>query len=172
MQTSYSINIPAVSYPGQIADASYVKDALSVLLVAAAVPFGVFVCKDAANTGGFDQLAAKVPALATDITNVGSLLGVLLAEQVIAQDPSVAVPTWPIKSAVAALRKGRVWVLSETAVVDGNPVFVRFATGAGGSQKGAVRADADTATAAQAPNCVFRGTYAAPGYVVVELDLV
>lgn len=171
-QTSYSIDIPAVSYPGQIADAMQDSDILSALAVAAALPYGVFVCHDLANMGGFDSLAVKVPASSNDVTVAGSLMGVVLADQARAQDPSVAVATYPINSCVPVARKRRVWVLSETAVVDGAPVFVRFATGGGGSQKGAVRADADTASAAQAPNCCFRGTYAAPGYVVVELNLV
>lgn len=170
-QTSYAINIPAVSYPGQIADAGY-KDVLSGMAALAAIPYGVLAVIDASNDGGFDNLAIKVPAASADITTAGKAVGVVLADQARAQDPSVAAAVYPQNSAVPCLRKGRVWVQSETAVVDGAPVFVRFATGSGGSQKGAVRADADTASAAQLPGACFRGSYAAAGYVVVELSLV
>jgi len=170
-QTSYTIDIPAVSYPGQIADASKVLDVLSVLNVAAAIPFGVFVSKDLSNSGGFDKLAGKVPATGTDITTLGSLLGVALCEQTLAQDSSVAVPTWPIKSAMPVMRKGRVWVLSETDVTDGAQIYVRHTASGGNTQLGKVRKDADSATAALAPGCVFRGTYASAGYVCVEIDL-
>lgn len=168
-QTSYSIDIPAVSYPGQLADAAEGKDFLSCKAAAAALPYGVFVCQDLANTNGFDDIAAKVPAASTDITNAGKILGVVVADQARAQDPAFSVATYAQNSVVPVLRKRRIWVLSETAVTDGAPVFVRYATGSGGSQKGAVRADADTASAAQHPTAVFRGTYASAGYVVVEL---
>lgn len=170
-QTSYSINIPAVSYPGQIADDG-VKDVLSALAVAAAIPYGVLVVADETNTGGFDQLAAKVPAASTDITVVGSVLGIVLADQARAQDPSVAVATYPINSAVPCLKKGRCWVLSETAVVDGTPVFARYSANGPLTQLGSIRADADTAHAAQVPGMIFRGTYATAGFVVVEINLV
>ena len=143
-QTGYTIDIPAVSYPGQIADNSDVKDVLSALAVSAKVPYGVLVVADTANSGGFDNLAAKVPAATTDITNVGSALGVVLADQARAQDPAETVATYPINSALPCLRKGRVWVLSETAVTDGAPAFVRFSANGALVQLGAFRADADT----------------------------
>jgi len=145
---------------------------LSALAVAAEIPYGVLGVIDSANDGGFDKLAVKVPAASSDITTVGKALGVVIADQARAQDPSFAVATYPINSAVPLGRKGRFWVLSESDVTDGAPVFIRFATGAGGSQKGAFRKDADTATAAQLPGAVYRGTYAVAGFVVVEMDLV
>jgi hypothetical protein len=175
-QTAYAINIPAVSYPGQLADGSNFKDVLSGLAVAAGMVYGTLAVGDATNTGGFDKLAVKAPAAATDITDKGSALGVVIADQARAQNPAVANPTYPQFAAVPCLRKGRIWVKSETAVDDGAPVFVRFAATVNGSVLGAFRADADTIStvdaAAALPGAVFRGTYAAPGFVVVELDLV
>lgn len=171
-QTSYSINIPAVSYPGQIADASYFRDVISALAVAAAVPYGVCVVQDTANGAGFDNLAAKVPSTTGSITTAGQAYGIVLADQGRAQDPSVVLPTYPINSALPVLRSGRVWVNSETAVADGGGVFVRYAANGGLTQLGAIRADADTAHAAALPNSVFRGAYAAAGYVVAEINLV
>lgn len=49
---------------------------------------------------------------------------------------------------VRVMRRGRVWVGNEEALAKGDTLFVRFAAGAGGSQKGALRNDADTASAA------------------------
>lgn len=170
-QTSYSIDIPNWSFPGQWADDG-IKDFLSALAVLAAIPYGVLVVKDAANTGGFDKLAGKVPAASSDITTLGLILGVATADQARAQDPSVAVATYPINSCVPVMKQGRVVVLSETAVVDGVQAFARFATGAGGSQKGAFRADADTATAAAVPGAYWRGTTTAAGFAVLDVDFV
>lgn len=173
-QTSYSINIPAVSYPGQLADNMEARDVLSCLAVAAALAYGILVVRDAANVGGFDQLAAKAPSLTTDISVMGSPIGVVLADQARAQNPAVASAQYPINSAVPVLRKGRVWVSAETAMTDGANPFVRFAAGAGGSQLGAFRNDADTASAVQMSSgqALVRGTTSGAGYSVIELDLV
>lgn len=172
-QTSYSINIPAVSYPGQIADNGQ-KDVLSALAVAAAINYGTLVVTDETNTAGFDQLAGKAPGASTDISVVGAQLGVALADQARAQNPAVATPQYPQYAAVPCLRKGRVWVLAETAMVDGANPFIRFAAGAGGTVLGSFRNSADTATAVQmaAGQAVVRGTTTGPGYCVIELDIV
>ena len=177
MQLSYAIDIPAVAFPGQIADLSAVRDTLSAINVLAAIPFGVLAVHDTANGAGFDALACKVPDSAALITALGSALGVVMADQARAQDPNVAVPTIPIKSAVSCGRKGRFWVLSETAVEDGDPVYVRFLANGALTQLGAFRNDADTTAgpvdhAALLPGARWRGKVAAPGYAVIEMDLV
>jgi hypothetical protein len=46
------------------------------------------------------------------------------------------------------VERGRVWVIAEEAVDVDSPVYCRYAAGAGGTQLGAFRASADTATAA------------------------
>lgn len=170
-QTSYSINLPAVSYPGQPFDMGK-KDATSALAVAAAIPYGVLVVRDTSNTSG-TTVAGKVPALATDITALGSILGVAVADQARSQDPSVALATYPINSAVPCQRYGRIWVLVEEAVNAGDQAFVRFASGAGGTQFGSFRKSADTATAAACPSAYYVSTQATPGgYAVVEVQFV
>ena len=52
-----------------------------------------------------------------------------------------------LDDAVNVLHEGRIYVIPEETVAVGDPVYVRIATGAGGTQKGAFRNDADTATA-------------------------
>lgn len=171
-QTSYAINIPAVSYPGQLADNSDFKDVLSALAVLAAITYGTLVVTDEANTLGFDQIAGKAPSLTTDISVIGSALGVAIADQARAQNPAVSVPQYPIQAAVPCLRRGRIWVLAETALADGSLPFVRFTVN-GALYLGNFRNDADAGKAVQLPGggAVVRGTTAGAGYAVIELNL-
>lgn len=172
-QTSYAINLQAVAYPGQPADMSSLSDVTTALAVAAAIPYGVLVVRDGSNTAGFDKVAGKVPASSGDVTTLGSALGVALADQARAQDPSVASAQYPINSAVSVKRVGRVWVAVEEAVNAGDPAFVRFASGGGGTQKGSFRKSADTATAVALPGAYYVSNQATPGgYAVVELSIV
>lgn len=171
-QTSYSINLPAVSYPGQPFDIANVKDMTSALAVAASIPYGVLGVRDVSNIGqGGVEIAVKVPSASTDITVVGSALGVVVADQARSQDPTVALPTYPRYAAVPMGRVGRFWVVVEEAVVAGDQAFVRYAAGSF-TQLGAFRKSADTATAAALPGAYYVSSQSvAGGYAVVELSL-
>lgn len=173
-QTAYSINIPAVSYPGQQFDVSFGKDILSALAVAAAIIYGTLVVEDSANVGGADELAGRAPSASGDITSVGLAIGVAIADQARAQNPNVATPQYPQFSAVPCMRVGRIWVNAETAMTDGVAPFIRFASGAGGSILGNFRNSADTATAAQLPATqgIMRGTTSGAGFAVFECNFV
>jgi hypothetical protein len=60
----------------------------------------------------------------------------------------------------------------EEAVLPGDPVFVRFAAGAGGTGLGAFRKSADTGSAAQVPNgAVYMTTASAGSLALVEVNL-
>jgi hypothetical protein len=170
-QTSYAINIPAVSYPGQVADDGY-KDVLSAAAFAAAMVYGILAITDETNTVGFDQLAARAPSASADITVVGAQLGVVVADQARAQNPAFANPVYPQYAAVPCMRKGRIWVNAETACTDGTSPYVRY--GAGGSGINGNFAGAAGANLAQMPSgqAIFRGTTSGAGYAVVELDIV
>jgi hypothetical protein len=170
-QTSYAINLPAVSFPGQPFDSAVTQDVLSALNVAAAVAFGILLVKDTANTTGPDKLAAKAPSSSGEVTTEGTPLGVVMASQAIPQDPSVATPVYPIKSAVPLMRQGRIWVKPEENVLDGDAAFVRFASGAGGTVLGSFRKSADTATAVALPKAIYRGGMVG-SYAMLELNLV
>lgn len=170
-QTSYAINIPAASYPGQIADTTDIKDRLSVKAVAAALIYGLHTVIDSTNTLDFANLAGKLPASAADITNKS--LGVVVADQARAQNPAVATAQYPQFSVAPIGRKGRYWVVSESAVVDGAKVYARFTTGDNGAIVGSYGGILDVTVVgnAQVPNAVWRGSYVA-GYAVLELDLI
>lgn len=173
-QTSYSINTPAWSYPGQIADLG-LKDVVSAIATAAAFPYGLLGIIDTANSAaGYAELSAKLPSAVTDFTtNVLKQLGVCLADQARAQDPSVAAAVYPIGSAVPFLRKGRVVVQAETAVTAGTKVYGRFATGDNGTQPGAFGGILDTSVVGNAllANAVWVDTTSAAGFAVLEINL-
>lgn len=173
-QTSYSINISQVAYPGQPFDGAHDTDVVSGLSTAAAIPYGVLAVHDLSNTAGADQVAVKVPAASTDITVLGSAKGVVMADQARAQDPTFSVPTYRQYQAVPCMRRGRVWVKVEEAVLDGDQAFVRFAVGSF-SQLGAFRKTADSASAAALPGAYYVGASISVGgqlYAVVQLSLV
>lgn len=56
---------------------------------------------------------------------------------------------------VRILESGEIWVATEEAVSDRDPVYCRIAAGAGGSVLGAFRNDADTASCILIPNARF-----------------
>lgn len=175
-QTSYAINQAPWAYPGQLADMMQARDIVSAIAVAAALSYGLFVLIDTSNSAaGFAELAARLPASAADITtNTGLQLGITLADQARAQNPGVATAQYPINSCVSCMKKGRVVVSAETAVVAGGKVYARFATGDNGTVIGSLGATLDTSVVGNAllPNAVWMDTTSAAGFAVVELNLV
>lgn len=177
-QTSYSINMAAVAYPGQPADIGMVKDKVTALAVAASIPYGVLVVRDSSNGDlSVFKIAGKVPASTGSISTLGSALGVSMADQARAQDPSVTPATYPQYSAVPCMRQGRIWVQVEDAATAGAQCYVRFSSSANGTQLGSFRSDSDTissvAHAVGLPNAYYVTSQAsAGGYAMVELSLV
>lgn len=74
------------------------------------------------------------------------------------------------KKTIGVLTKGTVWVTVENAVTVNSRVFVRHTAGAGGTQKGAFRGDADTATALEMRGCRYLTAAAGGGVALVEVD--
>lgn len=162
MQTSYSY-APATAFAGLLADDG-VRDVLSRVNPVDAIPFGCAVV-----LGVDPDNDCKLPAAAADITTAANALGIAFSTQAIESSAS-GVAQYPVKSSVNVLRKGRVWVQVEEAVTPASPVFVRYASGAGGTQKGAFRASADTATAAQWANARYVTSAGIAGFAQVEID--
>lgn len=158
-QTSYTTKHP-VAFVGMRADlrSSVTESYLSE--ESTAFPFGVAVL------AGTNVNGCKLPAASGDIAK---LLGI--ASHTIGYRNFDATDAIPNKCEVNVTRRGMVWVAAEGAVTAGNTAFVRYASGSGGSQKGAFRADADTATAGSATGFIFRDTLAAAGLCRVELNL-
>lgn len=143
-------NDPAIGMPGMIYDS---EDHDSISCVAQEdIPFGAVV----RVSGQYCEL----PDSSAEVTT--GEVGVAL------HDP-VKVGGYKTGDIVAVMRRGRVWVATEQAVAAQADPFVRFAAGAGGANKGAIRNDADTATAvAPAGMSVYRGVGGA-GLAVLQL---
>jgi hypothetical protein len=127
---------PAVGAPGMEYDSSF-SDVVS-WIATVAIPFGALVYESAEGK-------ATLPTATGHVT--GGRTGVALI------DPTkVGGVGYEIGDAVRVMRRGRCYVLNEEALVFGDTLFVRFADGAGGTQEGAFRNDADTATASTPTN--------------------
>ncbi len=117
--------------------------------------------------------AVRSPRLATDVTD-GLALGIIVEEFAVEQLPASAAAysdtlTLGGNTLVNVLHEGRCYVKPESAVVKGAAVFVRFASGAGGTVLGAIRGDADTSSAAIYPRAKFLTSASANGIAIVEL---
>jgi hypothetical protein len=71
---------------------------------------------------------------------------------------------------VNVLHEGRILVVCEDACTPADSVYVRVASGGGGTQLGAFRTDADTATARAASGMRFLTSASAGGLVLLEVD--
>jgi len=138
MQTSYSIDIGAVAFPGQKADIG--KDDVVSALGTEAVPYGVAVAQ--ATGSDYPKQLGRLPNSETDL-----ILGIAVADQNRAQDPSVSEPVYPAQSALGLMRQGRIYARVEGAPVAGAAVFVRHAA-PGSEQLGALTTVDDANTVA------------------------
>lgn len=156
---------PAVAIEGMLADLG-VRE-LRTAVANEAIAFGLGVTREAGGAADDRPPRAGLPDAAGDITS-GLFLGIARA------DVSIEQAATPIGYATdqefAFLRKGHIWVNAEPVVALGDPLFIRHAVGAGGTQLGASRNDADTASAAQVPGATFRSaTAAVANLAIVEL---
>lgn len=119
------------------------KDNVLSLVSEGAVKFGRFVV-----LGTDKDLQGKVPAAALDITSIKAKRGVALQQHSIENKQDGLDPQYEDKHPMSVMDEGGVYVECEEAVTPDSDVFVRFANGAGGTEKGIFRTDADTATAA------------------------
>lgn len=151
----------ALGYPGCVANAfPTVRESKAAV---AAVNFGTFVCRRASPADAEDQCAN--PAATADVTARGR--GIAL------RDESRKHTTgYEVNDQVSYLRRGCVWVVVEEAVLQDDAVFVRFASGGGGTQLGAFRKSADTATAVALPGAIYKTAQATiGGLAMVEINL-
>jgi hypothetical protein len=159
VQSSYATEYTGVGFAGQLADVGDYDAITGINEAGADVPFGVAV-KQGVKDDGFANLSAG-----TDVVK-----GVTMHRH---RDPFGVGATGGVqdKEASALLRYGRMYVAVEQAVVAGDPVFCRFATGAGGAVRGAFRKDADTATAVLVKGAKYLTTQATIGGIAkVQFD--
>lgn len=150
---------PPIGAPGQLYDSGVFHDIPTFIVQGADVPFGAMV----KISGQYCQLVSVIGDLAGKIG-------------VVVKDPSLPTPYpgynggFKAGDVVSVLQTGRVWIATETALANQAVPFVRYAAGAGGSQLGSYRNNADTTTAVQPASGVhvYRGVPAA-GLAVLEL---
>lgn len=161
-QTAYSVD-PAAAFRGLLGDPS--ADAFSLSRsngAAAAVGFGIGVREDGANPESqFDIFSAT-----------GQELTGILVHRHDQQDPSLAgVGGVALLEDAKLLRKGRVWVPIEENIAVGDAVFYRHTSGGGGTEIGAWRNDADTASADQLTNAKWLKGGLSGGVALLEVNL-
>lgn len=106
----------------------------------------------------------RLPRLSTDIAaGVFLGIGVLMTNR----EPNAGLG-YANQSPIPILTMGDIWVNVEGTVTEGQQLFCRYASGAGGSQLGAFRADADTSTAAAVPGLYTRQGRTGAGLVIAR----
>lgn len=158
IQTAYPGSIP-VALEGQIADNS--NDDVTSKVAHESITAGRFVARQANGR-------VKLPAAATDVTS-GAAEGfaVLDTAREGAYGTGGSAP-WVAGDVVPVLRKGRIYVVPETAFNEGEAVHVRYA---GVGNAGAVRNAAVASETAILPSAVFRNSGSASGLAIVEINL-
>ena len=141
VQTSVS-QYAGARYKGQI-DTLQINNVTDAILDTAVAGFGVPLARTATGVKPFTLVGDAFAGIAVRKATVLNTY-----------DSNVA-PTYAIGSSVAILNMGYIVVEAESAVVKGGSVFIRYAAGAGGTVLGAIRADADTATAVEVPGVIF-----------------
>jgi len=160
-QTSYPL-VPPVAFAGMLdALAHKFAESRAQAESSAEVPFGVAVAE------GADETKAILPAAST-----AKVIGLVIHSHTYA--PSYELGTVGIKPKcmLSVLRKGRIWVVVEEAVVPGDRLFVRYASGAGGTQLGGIRKSAVTSETIDCTGMgIFRTTQATVGgLAILEVD--
>ena len=142
VQTTYNV-IPAVALVGQHADSAIVKDDVSrVNQESSAIPFGIGVVV------GNSTEEARLPTTVNDV-----FLGVVLREFNHDNMDLAGIGAIPTKDTMSVRKRGRIWVLFETAggaAAEGGAVFMRISAGGTGgllTQQGAFSAADDAVTA-------------------------
>jgi hypothetical protein len=132
----------------------------------AEIPFGVVVAEGTASTteGTPDKAILMVDANSKPA-------GVLLHAHNYDRETQVGSTGVKPTNLISVLKRGQVYAVLEGTCTKGAAVYVRHGTGAGGSQKGAVRADADTATAVLCRGLSFAETKASNGDGLVLLNV-
>lgn len=130
------------------------------------IPFGRAVCWD--DRGADDE--CRLPRQSADVGD--RIFGVAAADHLLETVTGATNGLYLDKAGVSILRRGYIWVVCESAITAiGADVYVRYASGSGGSNLGAFRADADTSTAAVLNGATFRSTCGAGELCLLELNL-
>ncbi len=157
MQTEVRENM-AAGLAGQIADIGPTDIMTHINEHGGVIPFGAFVTK------GSGEGLAVLPDATGEVTGLAGL-GVTVRSHTQPQDAGYA-----DEDVMPVMKKGRVWVPVEDAVVAESAAFVRFVAGEG-EALGAFRSDADGTDAVALPNAKFVTDAAAGELAMLDLNL-
>lgn len=161
MQTSYSNLAPEALLGLMSEDFTRYVD---TVIPQSAVKIGKLLTAD--KTAGKVRNAAKLPAVSGDV-NIPGAMGIVPWDQ--SREGGV---DWPTLRPTPVMRRGRIWVRAEGAIARWTHPYVRYAAGAGGTELGSFRGDADTATAAACTSIIALTDAAAGELVFVEISLI
>jgi hypothetical protein len=154
------LEVPTAGQAGHVA-ASSASERRLVRVADANVDAGLFVCE-----GATPGKTCKVPTtLAEAVASIGCLIDPEFLNDINAAADYLA------GNQATILESGFIWAECEETVAFDDPVFVRYASGAGGSILGKVRNDADTTTAGQLAGARFASARTGAGIVKVKLQL-
>jgi hypothetical protein len=105
----------------------------------ATVPFGVGLCRD--DDSAVSGYRCRLPRVAADVS--AGFLGIAGWDST----EQYALGGWQAGTIPKLLHRGHIWCVTEGAIAELAQMYCRFASGAGGSQLGAFRGDADSASA-------------------------
>lgn len=159
LQTSVDSDF-AVAIPGGIRQAILTHTRLAEVAIQA----GLFVCQGTADG------QCKLPASSGDVAKGLGLAPSRVSHDAVFPSGGTAGFTYQIGDTVGAVI-GTGWVTVEEDVSAQDAVYVRYATGGGGSQKGAFRKSADTSTAAAVTGARYLTSASAGGLALVAINL-
>jgi hypothetical protein len=141
VQTTYLISSP-VAFPGMDWHSQLNSQTSAIQAEASAeIPFGVFVALST-STDYMSKPKAVLIANSTD-----KILGAVIHQHTYNPDTDLGTTGLKPKTVMDIRINGFLWLLCEQSVTPADPVYVRYASGSGGTQTGAVRKTADTSTA-------------------------
>ena len=129
------------------------------------IPFGVFVTQD--NELGMDN-KCHLPCTAAQVhgrRGLGFSIHDHAHEQAFNNTDNDG---YEAQSAISVLKEGRICVTVEEAVTPASVPYIRIASGAGGTQLGAVRASADSGTAAPLSIARFKTSASSGGIALLD----
>lgn len=160
MQTSYSTYADTGRH-GLLTEGFFSRY-IDTVIPQSAVKVGRFLVAD--TTVGKVRNAAKLPAATGEVTGPGAM-GFTFED--FTREGGVDYPTL---RPLGVLRRGRIWLISETAQLRWTNPFIRF-TANGGNDVGGIRNDADTARAVQNTKVTVLTDCAAGELCLVEINL-
>ena len=172
MQLSYDTEYP-IGLEGQLIE-DYPHATITGICEAGPMQVGKLAIFD--TTSGRADKSVRPVAGTGDVTTTNLVAGIVLLDPTFPFQTGfgspVAASVYPQNKTCPILRKGRILLASETVLAKNVRPFVRFASGAGGTVLGSIRADADSASAVAAPYLlVLTPATAVGGLVVVEINL-